>query len=212
MIPLVHKFTTVILADGNYPTHPLPLSVLAQAERIVCCDGAAVHLIRQGIKPSYIVGDMDSLPQDLMEEYAAIIHRDKDQETNDMTKAIHFCRRHAWKELTIIGASGKREDHSLANLSLLADYSEYMTVQLLTDYGVFVAQSQTAEYESFQGQQVSIFSLSPETRLSTDNLVYPIVNRKLTSWWQGTLNESAGAVFRIEMDCGKLLVFRTYSD
>ena len=31
----------VILANGEYPSHPLPLQMLENAEFVVCCDGAA---------------------------------------------------------------------------------------------------------------------------------------------------------------------------
>ena len=39
---------TIILADGDFPRHTYPLSLLEQAERIVCCDGAALSLLRYG--------------------------------------------------------------------------------------------------------------------------------------------------------------------
>ena len=31
----------VILANGDYPTHPIPLQILAYAPYIICCDGGA---------------------------------------------------------------------------------------------------------------------------------------------------------------------------
>ena len=31
----------VILANGEYPAHELPLRLLAEAQFVVCCDGAA---------------------------------------------------------------------------------------------------------------------------------------------------------------------------
>ena len=40
---------TVILADGDFPADPVPLSFLEKAERIVCCDGAALALVRENV-------------------------------------------------------------------------------------------------------------------------------------------------------------------
>ncbi len=52
---------TVIVADGTFPQHEIPLGYLRNAKRIICCDGSARNLILAGMQPDAIVGDMDSL-------------------------------------------------------------------------------------------------------------------------------------------------------
>ena len=37
----------VILANGEYPTHVLPLKILEEAKFVICCDGAANEYILQ---------------------------------------------------------------------------------------------------------------------------------------------------------------------
>jgi thiamine pyrophosphokinase len=81
---------------------------------------------------------------------------------------------------------------------------------MLTDYGVFTPITGSSTFESFKGQQISIFSLTPETLFTTRNLRYPLNQRALTSWWQGSLNEASGNSFEIEIDHGKALIFREY--
>jgi thiamine pyrophosphokinase len=211
MIPLIQNFKTIVLADGIFPTHRIPLSLLQQADRIICCDGATQNLLNTGLEPDYIIGDLDSISEALKERFSPILFYNPDQETNDLTKAVQFCIKNGWNEITILGATGKREDHTLGNLSLLANYSENGTVQLLTDYGVFIPQMESAVYESYPGQQVSVFSLTPATLFTTHNLAYPIKKKTLASWWQGTLNESLSEQFTIEMTEGKALVFREYA-
>jgi thiamine pyrophosphokinase len=210
MIPLLQNFRTVVLANGAFPEHDIPLDYLHSAERIICCDGATKNLLDSGMEPDYIVGDLDSISEELKSRFATILRHNPEQETNDLTKAIQFCRSMHLNEITILGATGKREDHTLGNLSLLTDYAEIAEIQMLTDYGVFVPQLKTSVYESYPGQQISIFSLTPETRITFHNLLYPIEKRELTSWWQGTLNEAVSDHFTIEMDQGKLLIFREY--
>jgi len=210
MIPLLQDFRTVILADGDFPKQDIPLLLLKNARRIICCDGATEKLLMFGRKPESIVGDLDSISEELKQRFSPILFQNPEQETNDLTKSVRFCIEHGWKEITILGATGKREDHTLGNLSLLAEYGKTAHIQLLTDYGVFVPQYESAVYESYCGQQVSIFSLNPTTLLSTQNLVYPLEKRRLTSWWQGTLNESSGETFSIAIDSGEILVFRKY--
>ena len=211
MIPLLQDFQTIVLADGGFPEHEIPLSFLTNARRIICCDGASEKLLAFGREPDFIVGDLDSIPEELKQRFSAILFHNPDQETNDLTKSVQFCIEQGWDKITIVGATGKREDHTMGNLSLLADYGKTAQVQMLTDYGVFTPQYQPAVYESFRGQQVSIFSLTPTTLLTTQDLVYPVQQRALTSWWQGTLNEATGQSFAIAMDAGEILVFRKYS-
>ncbi len=65
---------------------------------------------------------MDSIPGDLREKYAGKIITIKDQEINDLTKAVYFAQNVGQEEIVILGATGLREDHTLGNISLLADY------------------------------------------------------------------------------------------
>jgi len=210
MIPLIQNFKTVILANGNFPKHEIPLGFLHHAEQIVCCDGATQNLLTAGLKPDFIIGDLDSISEEMKKQFASILLYRAEQETNDLTKAVHFCLENKRTEITILGATGKRDDHTLGNLSLLTDYAEKANVQLLTDNGVFTPLLKTSTLESYPGEQVSIFGLNSETLFTFHNLLYLVENRKLTSWWQASLNEAENDNFTISFDKGKVLVFREY--
>jgi thiamine pyrophosphokinase len=211
MLPIVQAFPTVILADGAFPFHEIPLSSLQTAERIIACDGAAEPLLNAGLTPDYIVGDLDSLPAELKRRHARRLIHISEQETNDLTKSVRFCVENGWEEITIVGATGRREDHTLGNISLLAEYVETARVQMLTDSGVFIPLKQSSVFESFAGQQVSIFALDPQTLFRSEGLQYPLDNRRFSSWWQGTLNESTGRTFALHFRRGdRVIVFRTY--
>ena len=201
---------TVILADGAYPSGEVAAGLLAQAERVVCCDGATAAYVLRGGSPYAIVGDCDSLCDELKERYADILHCDRDRETNDLTKAVNFCIGEGFDELTVLGATGKREDHTIGNVSLLADYGALARVRMVTDYGVFDPIYEDMLFESFQGQQVTIFTFSPETLITTgENLKYPLHQAKLTRWWQGSLNESTGRRFGV-IATGATVVYRVF--
>ena len=211
MIPIIQSFETIILANGGFPQHAMPLSQLEKAKRIICCDGSISNLLTYGLTPDYIVGDLDSISDELRARFSSILHHVSEQETNDLTKAVTFCLSNGWNEITILGATGKREDHSIGNFSLLIDYAELCDVQMLTNYGSFVPQlKESVEYESYPGESVSLFSFDVDARLSSQNLLYPLEDRKLTAWWQGTLNKAASHSFLLEKDKGKAIVFREY--
>ena len=130
------KSYTVIVADGTFPSHEIPLGYLRNAKRIVCCDGSTESLLMYGMLPDAIVGDLDSLNDELISRFADRIFLDENQDTNDLTKAVLWCSEMGYKDIVIVGATGKREDHTIGNISLLTEYVKDMNVIMVTDTGV----------------------------------------------------------------------------
>jgi len=204
------QIDTVILANGDFPSHALPLSILNNSKYLVCCDGAIVNLVKTGRIPDAIVGDCDSLSEEYQKRFSDIIHQFAEQETNDLTKAVNFCVQQGRKEIVILGATGKREDHTIGNISLLCEYMKDAGVEMITDYGVFVAIDSDAIFESTPGQQVSLFCID-HSKITSHNLLYPIKDQIFTNWWQATLNEAEKEEFTIETE-GRVIVYRVMND
>ena len=204
----MNEFDDVILANGSFPSHPIPLNLLRNAKQVVCCDGAVECFDKWRGTPAAIVGDGDSLSDELKEKYADIWHPECEQETNDLTKAVRYLMNQGSRHFAIVGATGKREDHTLGNISLLIEYLRMgAKVEMYTDYGHFVPCSRFIDYiTSRPGQPVSIFNFNA-TNFRSTCLRYPIYD--FTNWWQGTLNEMTGAMARIDAD-GDFLVYFPY--
>lgn len=200
---------TVIVADGEFPQHEIPLWYLNNAARIVCCDGGTRSLVQYGLKPDAIVGDLDSLTDDLARMFADRIHFDENQDTNDLTKAVSWCSHMDFRNIVIVGATGKREDHTIGNVSLLAEYVRDLNVIMVTDTGILQPFLKSALISSFPGQQVSIFSIDPETKVTSHGLRYPLTDTKIKNWWCATLNESLGDNFSLKFS-GRLIVYLKY--
>ncbi len=203
-----HSAATVIIANGRFPRHPIPLSIIEKAAYIVCTDGAANDFIADGGRPDAIVGDCDSISEENRKRYSHILYPIDDQETNDLTKSVLFCVGKGKKEIVIVGGTGKREDHTLGNISLLVEYMESVKVTMVTNYGIFTPIQRSTTFMSFRGQQVSLFCIDHK-EVTTRNLKYPLHNQLLSNWWQGTLNESLGDTFTVETS-GRLIVFQVY--
>jgi len=206
------SFRTVIIADGTFPTHEIPLDFLRNADLRVCCDGSAESLINAGFVPDAIVGDLDSLKDELKDRFADRLFIDNEQETNDLTKAVRWCHISGFNDIVILGATGKREDHTLGNISLLAEYAVNINVKMVTDTGIFFPFLRSCRVDSFPGQQVSVFSIDPVTEITSSGLLYPLKNRKLKNWWEATLNEAIGDHFELRFEGGSLLVFLKFAD
>lgn len=203
--------SAIIIAKGTFPHHPIPLSFIQEAEFIVCCDGAADEFIAHEGIPSAIVGDGDSISPANRERFQEILHINKDQETNDLTKSLTFCAQKGIQDIIIVGGTGRREDHTLGNISLLAEYitmEKISTVIMATNWGIFTPIQSNKVFKSFKGEAVSLFSIDKEP-ITTYNLEYSINNRVLTNWWQGSLNVSLGDSFTVETQ-GRVIVFQAY--
>ena len=210
--------STVILANGEFPKHPLPLAALKKASCLIACDGAAVPLLDFGKEPDWIVGDLDSLAPDIRRKFSAKMIHEAEQETNDLSKAFRFaCSRMAPdEELIILGATGKREDHTLGNISLLADFfRHHPNICMYTDTGMFLAVKSGQQIPAEPGQAISIFNVSPlPVRAPAEGLKYPLKDLALDSWWRATLNTAEKNTFSLEFTPADtpLLIFLAYND
>lgn len=178
---------TVILASGLFPTTERALRYLREADFLACCDGAANDCVAAGFEPDVIVGDGDSIAPNVMERYADRVVRIAEQETNDLSKTFHHCLQLERRDsFVILGATGKREDHALANLALLMDYAEeHADVMMVSDFGTFYPCCDTKRLSVNPGQEVSIWNFGA-SYFSAEGLMYPLYD--FTKLWQGTLN------------------------
>lgn len=209
---MIAPYNCIVVANGSFPTAPFVLDLLSQAKVILSCDGATGALHRHGFEPDAIIGDLDSLPPALQARYAGRIHQVIDQEINDLTKAVRFARESGERQVLILGATGLREDHTLGNISLLMEYASWFDrVEMASDYGWFTPLLGSATLESVPGQQVSLFSMAPNGVVTTRGLKWPLAGRRLTAWWQGTLNEALGRDFTLTLsEEARILVYRLF--
>lgn len=197
----------VVVGGGDFPTHETPLAILHSTPKVVCCDGAADEYITHELTPWRIVGDGDSLSDEAKVRYSDIIRINPDQETNDQTKAIEYLAGKGIKNIAIVAATGRREDHTLGNISLLIEYLRMgLNVRIYTDYGMMVACSGNCSFSCPKDTAVSIFGFGTKG-MTGDGLAYPI--RDFTSWWQGTLNKTTSSQFSIHSQ-GEYIVFLNY--
>ena len=187
---------TLVLANGAFPTAPTPLSLIDSWSQgkagytLTCCDGAVNKLRRYTeLLPDAVIGDLDSVSPALKDLLAGRIQHFLDQETNDLTKTFRYLHsQHGKQSITLLGASGGREDHLLANLDLLPTYAPLVDdLVMLTDEGYFLLITEPSKIEVLVGQQISIFNFQ-QTPISLSGVRWPLVDATLPALWCGSLN------------------------
>ena len=198
--------TAAILANGAFPANPLALERLRSCPCVVCCDGALLGALANKIRVGAVVGDGDSLPDELKKCYAAIWRHDPGQDDNDLAKALrHVCSNPPVAEdvedegysdpgldVDIFGAAGKREDHFIGNLFQMLDFAtDRIRLNLWTDTGVFTTVCPPdGEIKCSAGRAVSIFAPDPETEMTSEGLEWPLAGVKFDKLWRATLNRA----------------------
>ena len=202
------KDPIVVLANGAFPDSVISLNILKKAKSIVCLDGAVNKLIEYGLEPTLIIGDLDSINPNYKIKYQNIIIEEKDQNQNDLRKALNWLEKNNYKSIKVLGATGKREDHFIGNIFGILDTDYSIDIQLITDFGVFqVLKKGIHSMPSYIGQVVSFFTSKNPAKVSTSMLKYNFTKNIISDSFSYTLNESKSNSFRVEILKGKVLLF-----
>lgn len=204
----------VIICDGSFPRTEYPRYLIRTADFIICCDGALKKFIRNSKAifgterlPDRVVGDMDSLPESLRKKHADIIVKIDEQEHNDQTKAFRWAMENieGIESITILGATGQREDHTIGNISLLMEYARMydlegsgIQVQMITDHATIVAVTDTVQMDCGEGRQISILTPDNTLRIKSEGLRWKTDDVVFDNWWKATLNVAVQDNIRLE--------------
>ena len=199
--------TAVIVGNGQFPKKEYPLYLLESADYVICCDGALDTYLRHFRgrnlrRPDVVVGDMDSLSEKTAERFRDIAVKIDEQETNDQSKAFHYILEHFPDVDTvhILGATGKREDHTIGNLSLLMEYAREMrrqdcgrtvSVDIVSDWSTAFAITDSCTLDVGEGRSVSIICPDNSLNIKSEGLVWPTDNVVFDNLWQATLNRAS---------------------
>lgn len=199
--------TAVIVGNGQFPKKEYPLYLLESADCVVCCDGALDTYLRHFRgrnlrRPDVVIGDMDSLSKKTAERFRDIAVKIDEQETNDQSKAFHYILEHFpdVDTIHILGATGKREDHTIGNLSLLMEYAREMrrqdcgrtvSVDIVSDWSTAFAITDTCTLDVGEGRSVSIICPDNSLNIKSEGLVWPTDNVVFDNLWQATLNRAS---------------------
>lgn len=205
--------SVAIIGNGLFPKKEYPLYLLSQADYIICCDGAFNSYMRysasyrNGRLPDMIVGDMDSLSPASQKKYQDIIVRYSEQETNDQTKAFNYAIDH-FKDISdifFLASTGKREDHTIGNISLLMEYARErdlqsmgINIQMVSDFATIFPVTDSTEIECGQGRKISIITPDNSLKIHSKGLKWPLDNVVFDNWWKATLNRATEDTVKLE--------------
>ena len=168
--PIVQSTHGVTLAGGGpFSARDLRLA-LARAPLAVAADSGADRLLRLGVSPLAVIGDMDSISEAAKAEILlSRQHLVAEQVTTDFDKALRLIEAPL---VLALGFAGARLDHGLAAFSTLIARAERRCI-LIGPQDLAFAAPPRLDLDLSPGEPLSLFPMAPVTGRS-EGLEWPI--------------------------------------
>lgn len=211
----------VVVADGDVDVERLLLSV-SGADLVIAADGAAAKALSAGVVPDIVIGDGDSLDPEsrarLERLEVPIGAADPAKDESDTELCLLAAVDAGASRVTLLGAlGGRRPEHSVANLLLLADPRfDGIDVSIVGHGSTLTRIGGTDEAGSLHiagqpGDYVSLFALAgPVQGVRTEGLRFPLAGETLAVGpARGLSNELLDHMAEVQCERGWLLVIHT---
>jgi thiamine pyrophosphokinase len=206
----------VIISGGAVTDGARIKSLIGETDLIICADSGYDHAVSMEIKPDAVVGDMDSV----MASTAGVetIKYPPDKDFTDTELAVNTAIGRGADELLLLGCTGGRIDHTIANIMLLrqlcrrgirAEIADEQSRIFLIDCD----ERRTLELQVPVGTTVSLIPLRDCAGVNTVGLKYPLRGEALPSGCsRGVSNVIQSAPASVTLDGGTLLIILTEGD
>jgi thiamine pyrophosphokinase len=200
--------TILIIANGQLPYKEAFLKIVKEVNCIIAVDGGSNICYTYNISPHYIIGDLDSVESEIYEHFhdVKIIHR-KDQNRHDMDKGLEFAQSLNPERIWVLGAFGKRLDHSIANLLVLQSSQINCPIKFIDEYGELSLITGSNKLNCTIGHTISLFSFLPIQGLSLEGFKYPVKNKNFPEGFNGVSNITISKHPKIIIKSGSLFIY-----
>ncbi len=198
---IVQSTCGITLAGGGGFSLKLLETAQKWAPRVVAADGGADRLLRLGVEPEAVIGDLDSITTKAQTRLAGRLFPIREQATTDFDKALRSVQA---PFVLGVGFSGARLDHGLAVLNALVRHADRRCLLLSATDVVFVAPRDMA-LALRVGTRLSLFPMGEVTGTST-GLRWPLDGLQFgPTGMIGTSNQVTGPV-RLRFSASLMLV------
>lgn len=186
---------------------------------IIGADGGCNHLYKMNITPNYIIGDLDSINNDLIDYYKSknVIFKTypSRKDETDSEICIYLAKELKAKEIDFYGALGGRIDHTLANIGLM-HYVRQMNIiprMISSEEEIAIIKNEEVILQGKKGDTVSIIPIMTDANnVTLKKLEYPLNNARM-----GYLSSLGISNVMLENECsikiedGYALIIRNYN-
>lgn len=127
------KKRAVIISGGEMRDYDFYKNIIKEDDYIICADGGARHITQLYIKPDLFLGDFDScdyykvMKNPLFSDCEIRKFKPEKDKTDTHIAVVEAVER-GFEDIVMVGCTGSRLDHSMANIGLL---------KIINDKGLF---------------------------------------------------------------------------
>ncbi len=204
----------IILANGKPPAKNVITNLFKSGyAKLICADGGANSAGRMGIKPDYIVGDLDSIEDKFLKLFrkSSIIKKIKRQNDTDVEKCIKFALQKGFKEAVLIGVTGDRLDHTFCNLGIVLKFFDRIKLKIIAENSFLAAYTGKVELNAEINETISLYGFNKKTKITSIGLKYPLHNTALPfGTRESTSNMAVSKKISLNIKGGLIFVVRDY--
>ncbi len=198
--------TCYIFGAGEYGGLTLTPADLSDGF-IIAADGGYDRLRQWGIPPHLVVGDFDSLDRE--PDHVETVRHPVMKDDTDMMLAVREGLERGCTRFLLYGGMGRRLDHTLANLHILAFLARRGRPAFLLgeDTAITAVHSGTLTFAPEHTGTLSLFAWGGAAEgVTLTGLLYPLENAVLTAEHPlGVSNEFLGRTARVSVADGTLI-------
>jgi thiamine pyrophosphokinase len=197
---------TLIICNGEPPSRKLCRGYARECGLIIAADGGANTARRHGIRPDVIIGDFDSITPATKRYFRAtrFIHIAR-QDSTDLEKALSFAQRKG-TEVTIVGATGRRIDFTLGNLSVLWNYTHRLAITVAGDGWQARPIVGRIDLRVRKGATISLVPFGPCSGITLKGFRFPLRNARMKVGEIGVSNVATASRISVVVKRGKMLL------
>ncbi len=197
----------LLICNGEPPSRRLSKSLANQHDVVIAADGGANIARRYGIRPNVIIGDLDSVRLSTLKSFRhAKIVRVSRQDNTDLEKALDYVRENGFRAVTVIGATGKRLDFTLGNLSSMWRYAADIELLFTGDGWQAMPVGRSRSVAARVGTTVSLIPSGPCSGVTLNGLKYPLRNARMRVGEIAVSNVVRKSPFTVRVRKGNMLL------
>ena len=205
----------LIIANGAACSNELLGQLLEWSPLVIVLDAAIERVLELGIKVDVLLGDFDrGFNPDFYKEsqYPIEIVHTPDQEKTDLEKAFDYVIMRKIPAANVVWATGKRADHTVTNITMIAKYREMLKIVLFDDHSKIFLLPNKFEKWYAKNSILSLIPIGHVTGIQSTNLFYPLNNLSLTIGYKtGSSNHvTEDGIVTITHQSGDLLLMECW--
>ena len=175
----------LIFVNGGLRNPKALANLMRPDDFLIAADGGARHLLKLGRLPDILIGDLDSLTleevQNMEEQGVRVQRYPTDKDWTDLELALNFAVENDFSSIRLVAALGGRLDQTLGNLFLLAQ-EKFKKLDIALDDGQELVQiiHGILHLSGKPGDRVSLIPIDEKvTQVSTQGLRWPLLHETL---------------------------------